>query len=444
MPSHLIPGAPTLGEPIGNAPIYPQQSQQPGFSNDSFLGSTAPSTDPLAAINAARDPQVNRPRPQFNNRPRRSSSVFMFLVASLLLVGFLGAVGYIFRKPLMDVYASVVKKETPAVEAPALPSPTAAPVATSTQATSPTVPPAPSDEPPAPRPATTGFDPTETVLRASSIPKPMVVEDGTEPTPTVKPPGPDGLVEVPAPAVPTPTAPTQAPEVATGGGSAPVEINVPPEGEPALKALKQFLFARDLNERRPHILGADDPEMLTLVDRYYKVNSPGPIDTANIMFMRLDENPETASAPHCVFQVSTKDLPYPIPVMLQGSPDGYKVDWISFIEFKDELLFKFLSKFQEVPGSFHVGISRSHYFEEDVPDRESKDCFRLQPPSAPYEGYVFVPKDSPLSADLRNKISWETETSFVIVELQWRKLGTFQWVEMTGMPQLNWYSLPSK
>ncbi|MCB1210490.1 MAG: hypothetical protein KDK97_14255 [Verrucomicrobiales bacterium] len=443
MQSHLIPGAPALGDAIGNPPAYPPQPQQPGFSDESFLGASSTPLDPLASITAARDSQAARPRPQFNNRPRRSSSVLMFLVASLLLVGFLGAVGYIFRKPLLDIYASIVKKEAPS-EFPPLPSASPAPVSTSTQKPEPVETKMAKVEPVESRPASTGFDPTETVLPASPIPKPMVVDDSVDAAPVGKPSVADSLVEVPTPAAPTPVAAAETASGVKTGSSSTVEVNAPPEAEPALAALKQFLFATDIAQRRPHILGADDPEMVSLVDRYYKVNNPGPIETTNITFMRLDADPETASAPHCVFQVSTKDLSYPIPVMLQGSPTGYKVDWISFIEFKDELLYKFLSKFQDLPGSFHVGISRSHYFEEDVPDRESKDCFRLQPPSANYEGYVFVPKDSPLSTDLRNKISWETETSFVIVELQWRKLGTFQWVEMTGMPQLNWYSAPTK
>lgn len=444
--SHLIPGAPILGSPAESLPAY---GQPPTLGQDPMLGRENLGTplDPLSSIDAGRQQQPARPRPQYPNRPRRSSSVLMFLVASVLLAGFLGAVGYIFRSPLKDLLAKYLNKGAP--EEVSTPAPSSIPAPPAVSSTTPPV--VASQSPNPPNPAGAGFDPSEpakdeTVMRATTVPKPEVIEETPSATADTNgsAPKPAPLVEVPTPAVPTPTPDTQPPlpGVSMGSSSAAVVVNVPPEAEDALAALKQFLSARTLLERRPHILGADDPEMVSLVERYYKVNDAGPIMVNNINFIRMDNSPETAKAPHCLFQVATKDLAFPIPVMLQGSPTGFKVDWVSFIEFKDDLLYKFLSNFQENPGSFHVGISRSHYFEEDVPDREAKDCFRIQPPFPTYDGYVFVPKDTPLAQDLRTKISWETQTSYVIVELQWRRLGTFQWVEMTGMPQLNWYSAP--
>ena len=128
--------------------------------------------------------------------------------------------------------------------------------------------------------------------------------------------------------------------------------------------------------------------------------------------------------------------------MLQEEGGSFKVDWLAFVEFRDNLLYKFLSAYQDEPARFHVGIRRTHYFESDVPDLDGKDCFEIQPPLPTYVGFVFVPKTSPLAADLAGRISWETSKAYVIVELRWRKLGDQKWVELTGVPQLNWYSFP--
>ena len=55
-------------------------------------------------------------------------------------------------------------------------------------------------------------------------------------------------------------------------------------------------------------------------------------------------------------------------------------------------------------------------------------------------GFVFVPKGTPFARSLASTISWDKEASWVVVELQWRKEGSSKWVEMTALPQLNWYS----
>jgi hypothetical protein len=41
---------------------------------------------------------------------------------------------------------------------------------------------------------------------------------------------------------------------------------------------------------------------------------------------------------------------------------------------------------------------------------------------------------------MNSSLSWDKEASWVIVELQWRRQGSAKWIELTGLPQLNWYS----
>lgn len=252
-----------------------------------------------------------------------------------------------------------------------------------------------------------------------------------------KVPGQDPLVEIRPQAPPVPEPPRQE-EVPLGTRPSEPVIKTSPEGSAAVDSLRRFFSAGSLAERARYVLGA--PGLQSLMERYYAKTTDGPMDVDEIALLRHDPTPETGHGAHFVFQVASRLWEFPIPVMMQEEKDGYKVDWLAFVEFKDNLLLKFLSDYQDMPARFHVGIRRTHYFEDDVPDRDQKDCFEIQPPVSNYVGYVFVPKNTPLAADLAKKISWETRMGYVIVELMWRKLGDYKWVELTGVPQLNWYS----
>ncbi|MDB6006288.1 MAG: hypothetical protein JWR15_3275, partial [Prosthecobacter sp.] len=211
--------------------------------------------------------------------------------------------------------------------------------------------------------------------------------------------------------------------------------------QPAAEALKKFLSAKSLDERLPHTLG---PELMKpLMERYYGRAPDGPILVDRIQFVRMDPNPELGSGKHCIFSLENKTWEYSVPVMLEEKPDGFKVDWVSFVEFKDRLLEKFFKTYQEgEPCFFHVGILRSHYFKDDVPNLEHKDVFRVSPaPPNLFQDIAFLDKTSDLAQQLRSQLPWETHV-WAVVGLQWKKLGSQQWVELTSVPQMHWYSLP--
>ena len=216
-------------------------------------------------------------------------------------------------------------------------------------------------------------------------------------------------------------------------------VSVPAEAKPAADALMAFLSSGSLDGKRPYILGIDDPQITALVERYYSQAEPGPIPVTSISLLRHDPNPEVGGGMQSVFMVASPDWTYPIPVMLQETKKGFKLDWIAFIEFKDNMLLKFVQAYRDNPSRFHVSIKRSHYFERDVPDLENKDCFIIQPPQEDFEVSVFVPKNTPLADKLRRDLSWNTQFAYVLAEIQWRDDGTHQWIELTAVPQLNWY-----
>jgi hypothetical protein len=217
----------------------------------------------------------------------------------------------------------------------------------------------------------------------------------------------------------------------------PISKNVPPKCQTALDGLKKFLSARTLKERLPYIQMASQIERKAAI--YYTSNPDGPIDVDEIHYLRHDESPQVGKGMHVVFVLFSRAWESGIPVMVEQTADGARVDWLTFVEFKDDLLHKFLTNYMDSPVRFHVGIRRTHYFEDDVPSVEEKDTFEVTTPMENVHGFVFVPRGTPLQRSLAGTISWDKEMSWVIVELQWRRNGPTKWVEMTALPQLNWY-----
>lgn len=217
-----------------------------------------------------------------------------------------------------------------------------------------------------------------------------------------------------------------------------VNVTAPPDAQPAAEVLKKFFAASTWQERLPYSQAAN--KMKGLMQRYYEDKPDGPIRVNRIELLRQDPNPEVGGAPQCVFQVGGPSLEEPLPVMVESSADGWKVDWLTFTEFKDKLLLHFLEKWQDNPGRFHVLLRRTHYFDDDVPDKDKKYCIEVSPPMPGFSGFVFVPKSSPLAKELDRTVGWQVNNAAAIVELQWMKQDHYQWVEITAVPQYNWHT----
>lgn len=260
---------------------------------------------------------------------------------------------------------------------------------------------------------------------------------------------PETLAPIP-PAPPTPSSPGLV-EVASNakgavmpaalaGEERPIFIKSSGEARPAAEILSKFFQAKTWQERLT--LTQPEEKIRTLMERYYAGNPDGPIRVSSIELIRHEKAPEIGT-PLCVFQVSGADLSEPLPVMVESTREGWKVDWITFTEFKDKLLLRFLQKWQDEPARFHVMVRRTHYFDEDVPGLDKRHCFELMPPTPGYSGFAFVSKGTSLAQNLDRTIGWEIANIAAIVELQWHKQDRFQWVEITAVPQFNWRTLPA-
>ena len=222
---------------------------------------------------------------------------------------------------------------------------------------------------------------------------------------------------------------------------APVELTVKatPETQPAVEVLKKFFAAKTWRERLKYV---QLPEQLEPnMEEYYASNPDGPISIGHIELLRHDKAPQQGS-PHCVFEVSGPGLEGSLPIMVEDSKTGYQVDWLTFTEFKDKLLLKFGQTYTERPARFHVMVRRTHYFDDDVPQMDKKQCFELQPPMPGFTVNVFASKGTPLAKELDRNLGWEVANAAAIVELQWRKQDNYQWIELVNVPQYHWRTMP--
>ena len=458
-----VHAAPT---PSPVTPPSPETAASPTPGTDAPSEAAVPGETTLPARRSASP----RPAlPPFPNRPSRGSNLLRLAIAVVMLLGCVGIIGYLAKGTLLDLYHQHLAPLISGEDADTLPDSSASTLTLEkpTGADPESSKPVPQDSPPPPEPPTKTPPKVESLVTAPPPPAPnpaspsapSTAPSTTEPAMTEPTPAPSKPAEVVAKATPVPM--DQLPKVgepppASGGLTNLMEVpgagtstgsstsalegtEVPKEAKPAADALVEFLKAESLDAKTRFILGATDPQIKALIDRYYGQAPAEPIEVTNLTYIRHDPNPEVGGGMQCVFSVASKEWTYPIPVMLQQTKDGFKLDWISFIEFKDNWLEKFVQSFRPNPGRFHVGIKRTHYFERDVPDLDGKDCFIIQPPSGHFEVAVFVPKNTPLAEMLKRELTWSTQQAYVLAEIQWREDGTNQWIELTAVPQLNWY-----
>lgn len=296
-----------------------------------------------------------------------------------------------------------------------------------------------SPKPPLPNPPVNSGDPVEPLNKVELGPdgkpvlKALPVDQVSSPLPqpaiNTTIPNPASLVEVPN------LHDKPLGKVDAYSGEDKIFVSASPEAQPAVNVLKQFFAAKKWQDRLALTQAPD--KVRPLMERYYGANNDGPLRISRIELIRHDRAPEMGT-PHCVFQVSGPSMEQPLPVMVESSNDGWKVDWLTFTEFKDNLLKRFLQTWSEEPGRFHVMMRRTHYFDDDVPNLDKKYCFEMSPPEPGFSGFVFVPKGNLLARELDKSLGWEVTNVAAVVELQWRKQDRFQWVEMTAVPQYNW------
>jgi hypothetical protein len=231
---------------------------------------------------------------------------------------------------------------------------------------------------------------------APKVPKGKVIPEDEPPT---------ANASIQAPAAP---APTDAPSP---------ELEQPALLDEPRAALTAFLKAANWRERQSHT--QHGTALRSDMEKYYADHADGPIATDSVDYLTSQPTPDGKGRFH-LFQVAITDgLGFPVSV---ESVDGkFKVDWTSFVEFKDRMLPKYFEKFSSEPATFHAVLHRSHYFGTDVPNQENKICFAVEPPITGYTNYVWVDKND---TSLISKLAERGEFGFVsypVISIRWVK-----------------------
>lgn len=235
---------------------------------------------------------------------------------------------------------------------------------------------------------------------------------------------------------PTPAEAVPAPALAPPPSAGSRRIGrVPADARSALEGLLKFLDAPTWKDRTAHVQKQE--AVASAMEKHAAAHGDGPIVVGQVDFVERYPG-KGAVPPYCMFELGGGPLTHPVLVLVeQPARGGARVDWEAFIEFKDDLLLRFLEKKGAPPQKFRVLLRRKHYFDKDVPDIAGKDSFQLDQPNSHFEGHVFVPRSSALGRQLANQLAWGQDMP-VIAELVWKSDAKSWWVEIAGIVSYGW------
>lgn len=205
------------------------------------------------------------------------------------------------------------------------------------------------------------------------------------------------------------------------------------------EAMVRFFAAGTWQERLKYTLSPE--KMQPLMEAYYKVAQDGPIIPEDIKLARVEPVDDDPSRKYYAFKIYLPDRESPIPLSVEDTPAGCKVEWCSFIEGKDQLLEKFYHAWRKEPGTFRVLLERGHYFEKDVPDQSRKVFFRAYAPDRTTSFPLWLEKDS----DAFKKYFAEPEQShwgmdMMVLRLQWERTKSgVEYVRIVSVVAENWH-----
>ena len=180
------------------------------------------------------------------------------------------------------------------------------------------------------------------------------------------------------------------------------------------RTLEAFLLAGSIDELLHYVADREivEPE----IRAYYKGGKRTPIATQEIQFEDTRLIPDT-SLSACMYWVTSRRRR--IPVSVEETEAGYRVDWAAFTQFHDAKLENFIRDPSSGSGGFYVQLRRSHYFGNDLPDGGKLQAFRVQSPIAPFaEAFVFLRKSNPEAGAILERYRW-SKGYRPFVELNW-------------------------
>ena len=209
---------------------------------------------------------------------------------------------------------------------------------------------------------------------------------------------------------------TAVPEGAVSEGAAPEAAAGDPQVTDEERAVRGLISATTVEEVLPWIY---DAESLEPIIRGYHAEHPiEPLAEAVVELEYSGVMPATGDKAH-IFTILHPRHPRGFPVSAERTPQGFRIDWQSYIQWRDGWLARFLEKKPAEPETLFVVLRRTHYFNDDVPTLEEKLSFKITSAVPGDEGAVaFVDRHSAVGRSLAELYEWRT-LYFPVVELQW-------------------------
>lgn len=195
-------------------------------------------------------------------------------------------------------------------------------------------------------------------------------------------------------------------------------VDMPADANPAaLYTLLHFLKARTAEDCLPYVRnpGASRDK----IERYFSARREPP----RLLKLALRRQSPIAHSAliACLFRVATWDNNRGFPVVVEQTSKGFKIDWDTYIQFKDDTLGKFLETPSEgATGRFAVILSRRHYFGDAIPRNANLDAFLLRSPlDQNTNAFVFSDPESAEGKATLEAFLWDRHY-FPVVDVEWK------------------------
>ncbi|HUF61230.1 MAG TPA: hypothetical protein VMN36_04080 [Verrucomicrobiales bacterium] len=193
----------------------------------------------------------------------------------------------------------------------------------------------------------------------------------------------------------------------------------------------------------------DGEKLRSEMSAYYEARPHTPDPATALSFINMHPGDDGRSR-YFIYMVSTKSHPEGFLVNVRGEGDAYYTNWKAFIEFKDKLFEEFASnpsaQDSREGSTFHVFLSRAHYFGEDVPDAEEKLAFEASIPAGERTPYpVFVPPYTDLGRKLDRDLQWG-RSYLVVADFRWSQdpsaAGSKPYLRLMQIRRFTWQQDP--
>ncbi len=217
-----------------------------------------------------------------------------------------------------------------------------------------------------------------------------------------------------------------------------LRAQLPPSTPDVAKAqaeVEAVLRAATVDELLPHIVDRERVE--PAVREYYSTRRLEPL-LGTVVELQISARIPSRDVQAHVFSVFHPEHERGFSVSAEATDEGYRVDWESYIQWRDRWLEKFLRQKGSEPQELFVVLRRSHYFDSDVPTASDKLCFQLTATRGDEGTFAFTDRQSPAGRQLAETYAWQ-KMYFPVVELQWvRPANGKPWVRLNRVVRPSW------